>query len=206
MRKEIKLNDLKRKQEFETYFYRDYPFVSVTVPVKVTNIYKFSRINKGFYPIMSYIVMKAINEVEEFKYRFEDDKIYLYDKIDISITDVRKDGSIFFFLAPYEEDLNKYLANYKVNRQKYLEQKELATSENFGLVWLSCTPWYKFTSLMPPVNRDYTIPQVIWDKIEEKDGEYYVNLFIFANHGFVDGFHIAKLIENFNIAQENLKY
>lgn len=86
-----------------------------------------------------------------------------------------------------------------------MEQKELATAENFGQVWLSCSPWYKFTALMPPVNNDFTIPQFIWDKIEEKDGKYYVNMMIFVNHAFVDAFHINKFIEHFNKEKEKLE-
>ena len=45
------------------------------------------------------------------------------------------------------------------------------------------------------------IPQFIWDKYENVDDKYLVNLMIIIHHGFADGFHIGKFI---TLLKENI--
>lgn len=61
-------------------------------------------------------------------------------------------------------------------------------------IWLSCQPWFQFNGFVPIFNRELSIPQFIWDKYENIDGKYYVDLMICVHHGFVDGFHIGQFL------------
>ena len=69
-------------------------------------------------------------------------------------------------------------------------------------IWLSCEPWFTFTGFIPPFDKEITIPQFIWDKYENIDGKYYIDLMIMVHHGFADGYHIGKFIELLN---ENIR-
>lgn len=196
MIKEIK--DFKRKELFDHYHSGANPFVMITTKIDVTNVINYCKVHKNTYATLGYLISKTVNEIDAFKYRYKAGKIYYCDPIKPNFTDMYEDKTIGYFGFGYEEDYDEFINKFKISRQEFLEKKELITDNDIDEMWFSCSPWFKFTSLIPPFNKEVSIPQFIWDKYELDDGRYYVNMMIMVHHGFADGYHIGLFIESLN--------
>ena len=68
-----------------------------------------------------------------------------------------------------------------------------------GLVRHSTFPWSRFTGLTQPSNfgTKESIPRIIIGKAYFEGEKMYMPVSVEANHGFVDGLHLAKYLEEF---------
>ena len=196
------IKNYQRQELFDKYHSCDNPFIICTVKVDVTEIVKFCQVKRNFYATFSYIITKTINEIEEFKYRYKDGKIYYCDVINTGFTE-KRNNEIGYFTVPFVDNIDDYLKNYSDIHKKFLESNNLIEG-GLNEAWVSCVPWFSFDSLIPPFKKDVTIPQFIWDKYENLDGKYYLNLMIMTHHGFTDGYHVGKFIELLNYYIDNI--
>lgn len=192
------VTDFKRKELFDHYHEGESPFVMVTTKIAITNVVNYCKVHKNMYATIGYLIAKTVNEIDAFKYRYKDGKIYYCDPIKPNFTDMYEDKTIGFFGFEYEDNYDKFISKYKTSHQEFLDKKELITNNRIDEIWFSCSPWFKFTSLIVPFNREVTIPQFIWDKYELDEDRYYINLMVMVHHGFADGYHIGAFIQNLN--------
>lgn len=195
MRTEI--TNFKRQELFDHYNSRTNPFSMVTTKIDITNIYKKCQKYKHYYATIGYYLTLAMNEVEEFKYRYENGVIYKYDSLRPNFTELLGDETIGFFTCELGDSYEEFLVNYDKAKKELFENKKGLDNDE-GEVWLSCQPWYNFSGLIPPFDKSVTIPQMIWDKYSFEDDKCYINLMMMSHHGFVDGYHIGKLINKIN--------
>ncbi len=90
--------------------------------VEITNLYRFCKKNRNFYATIGYYVTLAMNELDQFKYRYEDNKIYKYDTINSNFTQMLDDENIGFLQE-----------KFKKTHQSYVNQGQVQ-------VWSSCEP------------------------------------------------------------------
>ena len=93
----IDLNTWNRKEHFHFFNTFENPYFAVTIPFNVTKAYEFSKKNKlSFFGKYLHDCMKAINAVENFKYRIIEDEVVLYNTIHASATLMRDDNTFGF--------------------------------------------------------------------------------------------------------------
>ena len=198
----VEVEDFGRKELFKHYNDMENPFIIMTLPIDVTNIVEYCNVHKHFYATMGFIIGKAINEIDAFKYRYKDGKYYYCPRISPNFTQ-RVDNNLGFYDCDslvYEEFIREY-----DDKKSKVGKFTLETEERIDVVWLSCFPWASFSSLVSPHDKSITIPQLIWDKYILKDGRYICNLMIMVHHGFADGYDVGKLIENINYYIDDFK-
>lgn len=203
MREEIK--DFKRKELFEHYHANTNPFSFVTTKIEVTKLYQLCKKNKNTYATIGYYFTKALNEVDAFKYRYEDGKIYKYDVVKPEFTQMFPDETIGDFTVDMKDSYEEFILEYQKAEKKFLQTHQSYENQNDGVVWLSCEPWFHFTSCVIPFDKKKTIPQMIWDQFDIVDDKCYLNIMIMVHHGFADGFHIGKLIEKLKEVVESIE-
>lgn len=200
----IKIDNFNRNEEFKHYNNLSNPFIDITIELDITKIVNYCSIHKNLNTTIGYIISKAVNKIDNFKYRFINNQIYFYEKISTSYTYLDND-KVFYLDCEYKENYDEYLKEYNKNKD-YIKQKHMSYStQRDDIIWYSSLPWFKFNSLKPPYDKNNTIPQFIWDKVEKKGNKYYINLLIHVHHGFVDGYHIKLLLDEIKKAQEELK-
>lgn len=188
--------NFERKELFKHYNEMDNPFIIMTIPLNVTKVVEYCKVHKHFYATLGFLVGKAVNEIESFKYRYNNRKFYYYDKLVVNFTE-RVEEQIGFFDCE-EENLESFVKEFDEKKSKLGYYDDASEENRQDVIWISCFPWAKFSGLMSPHDRSITIPQFIWDKYEEVNGEYYCNMMIMAHHGFADGYHIGTFIEKLN--------
>ena len=201
MIREIKEYD--RLEIFNKYNSCDNPFIILTTRVNITSLVKYCKKKGNFYATFGYIINKTVNKIDNFKYRYIDNKFYYCDLLNSSYTEMINDDKLTFFTVNYNDNYNIYIDEYKKEHQKAIENNELNDKFKQDEIWMSCVPWFNFSGLIPPFSKSVTIPQFIWDKYTKDNDEYYINLMIMVHHGFVDGQHIRKFI---NELENNIKH
>ena len=199
MRTELK--DFERQGLFEQYHAKDNPFLYVTTKVDITNIYNKC---KKYYATIAYFIAVALNDIDNFKYRYEDGKIYKYDKLNPNFTQMFDDKNIGYFTCQFKDTYAEFIKEYCCMQDMFQKNQKTYANEDPGEVWCSYVPWYNFSSILTPFDKRITIPQFIWDKFSFENDKTYINLSIMAHHGFVDGYHVGLFIEKFNYIIENL--
>ena len=79
-----------RREKYEFFCSADQPFYNLGYRLDVTNAYSFAKKNGvSFYMVLTYLVTKAINSVEAFRYAKLDGQIVLFDELMPSFTDLK---------------------------------------------------------------------------------------------------------------------
>ncbi|MBO4246178.1 MAG: hypothetical protein J5892_05540 [Bacilli bacterium] len=205
--KVIDKNTWDRKDLFMHYDSCNNPFIYLTIPIDITNLYHFSKENNyPFYPTMGYVINKAVNQVDAFKYRKVDDEIIFYENINSNYTEMINEEKIGYFKVNYNSNFKAYIDEYN-NQLKALKNGLLTSVDtlNHDEIWFSCAPWFNFTSLITPFNKETTIPQFIWDKFNKENDQVSINLMIMVHHGFADGYQINRFIKILETEINNCK-
>lgn len=176
------------------------PYFSVTIPFDVTKAYKFSKENKSsFFGRYLHDCLKAINAVENFKYRIENDLVVELDVIHASATLMRKDNTFGFSFIDFNEDLNIFIKNIEAEKERINTTTDLYPPKN-GLNCIHCSalPWFQFSAQKEPFSGVLdSVPKISFSKVVETNSKLIMNVAVSVNHALVDGYHVGKFSEKF---------
>ena len=179
------------------------PFFGVVVDVDCTIAYQNCKDNcLSFFLYYMYESIKAINLVENFRYRLIDGGVWLFDKVHASTTVGRKDGSFGFAFFEYTDDFSGF-----VNKAK----KEIAQVEKCSglradfnakrqdVIHNTTLPWFSFKSIKheKSFSPNESIPKIAFGKFYNTGDKKLLPVSVNAHHGLVDAYHIAKYLEHF---------
>lgn len=197
MRK-IDPNTWSRREIFDFFSKISNPFYSVTFNVDVTEVYAYAkRSGLSFYYALVYLVTKAVNSVEAFRYGIVDGELVLFDERSPSFTDLKKGSESFHIVTmPCEGNIAEFCQDAK--RRSAEQTTFLSTDkESADLIYFSCLPWVELTALTNErdFDPDDAIPRISWGKFHERDGRKILGISLELNHRFTDGVHIGKFAD-----------
>jgi len=202
--KEIDINTWNRKQHFEHFIKLNDPYFAVTIPFEVTKAYQFSKNeNISFFGVYLHDCIKAINSVENFRYRIVDSKVVDYQVIHASATIMRKNKTFGFSFIDFNENLEVFLKNLKEEKDRIENSNNLFPPKN-GLDCIHCSamPWMHFTGHKEPISGECeSVPKLAFSKVIEEKEKMIMNVSINANHALLDGYHLSLFERSF---QNNL--
>lgn len=181
------------------------PAYCVTLELDITNFLKKVR-EKGysFTMAMIYAVSKCANEIEEFRYRFMDGEVVLFDRINTAFTYLDSETELFKVVnVNMENELEKYVISAK---EKAETQDEYFTGPLGNDVFqFSPLPWVTYTHISHTNSgkKDNATPLFDWGKYYEKDGKVMLPFSVQVHHSFVDGVHIGKLVDSIQAYLDN---
>lgn len=187
-----------RKEIFEHFSGCSNPFYSVTFRQDVTALADYCKANGlSFYLSLTYLVTKALNTVENFRYTIDNDRVALLPERIPSFCDLRPGSELFHIVTlSAGDDMAAFCA---AAREKSAAQTVFLdqSSEGASLIYISCTPWFDLTSLTNErdFDPDDAIPRIAWGKYVEENGRMTLGMSLEVNHRFVDGYHIGKFAQ-----------
>lgn len=173
------------------------PCYCVTFELDITNfLEKIRAAQLSFTLALIFVVTKCANEIEEFRYRFLDGQVVLYNKIDTAFTYLDKDTELFKVVrVDMQDTLEDYVAKAA---KKAEEQKEYFTGPlGNDIFQFSPMPWVSYTHISHTNSgkKDSATPLIDWGKYFERDGKKLLPFSVQVHHSFVDGIHIGKLAD-----------
>ena len=195
----IDLKTWNRTAHFEFFSKFDEPFFGITTPIDCTIAYqKAKAIQVPFFVYYLHKTLVAINRIENFRLRIEDENVVLYDEIDASATIMREDKTFGFSFMKYHEDIHEFNKIAQLEIQRIQNTSGILTREYpENIIHFSAVPWINFTGLTH--SRKYSIsdscPKISFGKLMDEDGKKTMALSVTAHHGLLDGYHIGLFIE-----------
>lgn len=196
--KVIDLENWIRKEHCEIFRKSAMPEYCVAFDVDITNFHE-KIVSKGlsFTFSLIYTVARCADEIENFRYRFLDGDVVLYDEIRTSFTYLNKETELFKFVnIPLTDTIEEYV---EVAYEKAEGQEEYFAGAPANDCYIfSALPWVKFTSISHTFGGscENAVPNFDWGKFYEKHGKLYMPFSVKVHHSFVDGYHIGKFAEN----------
>ena len=197
--REVDMAQWKRRERYEFFKGLSWPFWSVSFPVDVTGLHRWSHENGlSFYYALVYLCTKVLEEVEAFHYKDRGESIVWHDRLVPSFTD----------LAPGQEDFHivtleagEDLADF-CRRARELSRAQTAFVDDGAwqdeMVYFTCLPWMPITALSNERELDPTdsIPRLSWGKyVTDDQGRDSLNMTISVNHRLIDGVHVGRFYE-----------
>lgn len=177
------------------------PQFSICSRIDVTNLVN-SKVN--FFNAFLFQIMKASNEVKEFKYRIVNGDVFVFENLDVNFN-LLVDNNCFVskrvtFDTKYDL-FDKKVQSIKDNVPKFGELK-IDPSEDMALVITSYLPWMDIQSIHEPIfNKDESFIKIVYGKYEQIGDKYFLSISVRAHHGLVDGVHIGQF---FNLLQKSI--
>lgn len=202
MRK-IAIENWNRKEHYEFFKQFSNPFFGIVTEVDCTKAFDFAKENHiSFFSSYMHKSMRAVNQVEEFKYRIINDEVVVFDVIHAGTTIGREDGTFGLAFVHFSEGFATFNKNMQAEIEAVKNSKGLRLNNEdvkYDLVRHSTLPWSTFTGLLHPTRNDSSesVPKITFGKAFKREGKRFLPVSIEANHALADGFHIAKYLENF---------
>lgn len=199
----LDLENWNRKEHFLFFKQFEEPFFGLTVEIDCTKAYKNAKeLRTSFFVYYLHKTLVAVNTIECFRYRIQDDSIYIYDTIDVSATIMREDKTFGFSLIEYARDFEVFAGNTNQEIERIQNTTGLFTREfkEVNVIHFSAVPWINFSSLSHA--RSYTFPdscpKISFGKmIITNDGKRTMSMSIHVHHGLMDGYHVGQFVDCF---------
>lgn len=182
------------------------PFYAVTFTQDVTKLYDYTKAHGlSFYYALTYLVTKAVNRVENFRYDVDGGRVVLLDERVPSFTVLRRETELFYFVnVRASGTMEEFCAEAA---KKAAAQTTLFGEEDTrDLLFISCLPWVELTSLTNEgmTDPDDCIPRISWGKWHDEGGRKTLSVCLEVNHRFIDGVHIGKFAQELTRLIEEL--
>lgn len=203
MKTKLDLNTWPRKEHFEFFSKFEEPFFGIVAHIDCTKAYETSKKNGvSFFLYYLHKTLSAVNAVENFRYRIENNEIFIYERIDASATLTRDDNTFGFSLMPFSTDFETFEKTSKEEIERVRNTTGLFTRsfEADNLIHFSAVPWVDFTSLSHA--RSFTFPDScpkisIGKMMIAEDGKRTMAVSVHVHHGLMDGFHVGEFFAKF---------
>jgi len=197
----IDISSWKRREHYEVFKNFDEPLFGITVRVECSKAYKIAKEKDlPFSLYYLYLSMKAANEIEEFRYRIEGEKVVCYDSVGAGPTIFRADETYGCGYFPYNKDIEVFMTQAKLETERVKEEQGL----NFpyageDIIHYSTLPWADFTSVNHAriLDKGRSIPKITFGKITKVGDKMWMPVDVHVNHALMDGFHVGKFVEGF---------
>jgi chloramphenicol O-acetyltransferase type A len=207
--REIDLGMWPRREHFAFFRRADLPFYNVNVRVDITGVPQRARERSlSFTSVLLQLTMRALNAVENFRYRIRGDAVVLHDVLHPSFAHL-KDGDDLFSMVTvgYLEDVAAFDQAVRDAVRHSTACFDPALAGRDDLAFVSPMPWIPFTAVdhTLSLNKDDAIPRITWGRHVEHGGRTLLPFNIQVNHVFVDGLHVARFFEELDRGIEEFR-
>lgn len=199
----IDINSWKRKEHFNFFKDMSYPIFNICFEIDITLLHQYIKEHQlPFYYSSIYYFMNCINRLDEFMYRFENNKIVRYNSIFPSFTVIDDKTELFKILTVVEKNnFKKFILECSKKSKEQNSIIDYEMEKRNDLVYITSIPWISFTNISHPISLHGfdTIPRISWGKYRKENDRIILPFSVQANHAFLDGIHVGKLkneIEN----------
>lgn len=198
----IDIETWERKPNYEFFLSFQNPTISITSEVECGGAKARAKAaGQSFFLHYVYAVLRAINEIPEFRYRIDSEgRVVYFDTVDIlSPIKVKENGRFFTVRFPWHEDFETFYAEAKAVINAVDPDGDPYTAEQKGgkelldVILLSATPNLYFTSLTCTQEHRHgsNYPLMNAGKAITRDGRLIMPIAMTIHHGFVDGHHLS---------------
>ena len=198
----VDLENWPRKEYFDYFYNKIKCKYTLNINIDITT-FQLERKTRGlrFFPTFLYMIMRAINENQEFRMSFENGQLGYWNYLVPSYTLFHEDDKTFSDVwSEYHEDFHSFYQTIVSDMETYKEVRGIKARKgrvpNFCSV--SCIPWLSFASYSQDTysETEMLFPLIRFGKYFEENDKTLIPLAVFVAHAVADGYHTSKLIND----------
>ena len=207
----IDINTWERKENYEFFLGFQNPTISITSEVECAGAKARAKAaGESFFLHYLYAVLRAVNEIPEFRFRIDaEGRVVYFDHVDmLTPIKVKENGRFFTIRLPWNTDFQTFYTTAKAiindidpNGNPY-DMEKVGGKDLLDVILLSATPDLYFTSLTCTQEHRHgsNYPLMNAGKALLKEGKLVMPIAMTIPHGFIDGHHLSlfyKKVEEF---------
>ena len=207
----IDINTWERKENYEFFLGFQKPTISITSEVECAGAKARAKAaGESFFLHYLYAVLRAVNEIPEFRFRIDaEGRVVYFDHVDmLTPIKVKENGRFFTIRLPWNTDFQTFYTTAKAiindidpNGNPY-DMEKVGGKDLLDVILLSATPDLYFTSLTCTQEHRHgsNYPLMNAGKAILKEGKLVMPIAMTIHHGFIDGHHLSlfyKKVEEF---------
>ena len=211
MKQIIDINTWERKENYEFFLGFQNPTISITSEVECAGAKARAKAaGESFFLHYLYAVLRAVNEIPEFRFRIDaEGRVVYFDHVDmLTPIKVKENGRFFTIRLPWNTDFQTFYTTAKAiindidpNGNPY-DMEKVGGKDLLDVILLSATPDLYFTSLTCTQEHRHgsNYPLMNAGKAILKEGKLVMPIAMTIHHGFIDGHHLSlfyKKVEEF---------
>ncbi len=199
--RKIDVENWYRKEHFNHFYNKLNCAYSVTEHIQITVLQDTIR-KRGlkFYPVMLYLISKAVNDHDEFKTAVdENDGVGIWDQLSPSYTIFHPDDKSYSGIwTHYSEDFERFYDDClcDVERYRHIKGFSVKSDEPLNTFSVSNLPWIDFSSFHLQIEAKYLAPIITFGKYTQKAEAISLPVNIRMHHAVCDGYHIHLFFES----------
>lgn len=198
---EIDISSWNRREHFEFFKDFDEPLFGLTVKVECSHAYKKAKeMGYPFSLYYLYLSLKVVHEIEEFRYRIEENKVICYERVGAGPTVFRDDNTFGYGYYPYNENIEIFVTLAKKENERVKAERGLKFPYSCeDIIHYSTLPWADFSSVNHArmLNTARSVPKITFGKISKEGDNMWLPVDIHVSHALMDGYHVGKFVERF---------
>lgn len=207
--KEFDVENWNRNAQYNFFKTYEDPFFNITANIEVTNLYKYCKQHHlSFSLACLFVALKSANEITEFKLRFKNDKVYIFDTINIGSTVLNDNLTFSFCDFKFQKTMSDFDANGKIVLENHKKGIVFdAQEDQLGIIHCSTIPWVSFTGFKHARKGDegrQGIPKLVFGKIFTENEIQKIPFSVEVHHALVDGYHVGLLYKKMQQFIDNL--
>jgi chloramphenicol O-acetyltransferase type A len=203
MKHNLDIETWNRKEHFNFFKQFDEPYYGVTVNLDCTRAYLRSKeLGVSFYNYYFHKTLTAINQLENFRYRIENNQVVVYDQINASATILREDHTFGFSSVKYSINFEEFNQDLLQEIARVKQTTGLFTADLMNnIIHFSALPWVNFTSLSHAfsLKSEDSCPKISIGKLVQENGRRHMPFSLHVHHALVDGYHVGLFFEKLQL-------
>lgn len=197
-----------RRALFDFFIGYANPYFNITAPVDVTTLVSFARArNVKVSLALHYFALRTANEIEPFRYRLKDGKVYVYDVISGGTTVLLPNETFAYAYYEFQSDFEKFVTDMGRSVEEVRSgDGKLRPTMRDDVIYHTTIPWISFTSFSHARDnkgRGESIPRIVFGKFAEVNQRLMMPLSVEVHHALVDGLHVGRFFEQMQQAVDD---
>ncbi|MFN2512040.1 MAG: CatA-like O-acetyltransferase [Pyrinomonadaceae bacterium] len=191
-----------RRDLFE--FFRDYtnPYFNVCTRLDVTSLLEMLHARPEMSASLTYhyFALRAANEIEPFRYRLQDGKVFVYDVVHGGTIVLLPNESFNFAYFDYQEDFARFIVEAeRATKTAQRSDAIFSPSPSEDRIHFSVLPWLSFTSFAHARNsgRADSVPKIAFGKFTRENDRTMLPISVEVHHALMDGLHVGRFLTRF---------
>jgi chloramphenicol O-acetyltransferase type A len=193
----------RRRDRFDFFDRMQSPAVNLCFALDLPDLRPWCK-REGLPPfhVMLCAVLRAVLQVENFRYRVFEGAVIRIERLVPSFTVANLHGDLNLAQFDWTDDVREFAARGVRAREEAVgmtalndKGRTISPRDAKDQVYVTCIPWLDFTSIQHPI-MDLSapdIPSLAWGRFRDGPHGLQLPFSVQAHHGFVDGYHIHLL-------------
>ena len=187
-----------RRDLFEFFIGYTNPYFNVCTQIDVTKLKAFvNEQHRKISLALHYFALRVANEIEPFRYRLKDEKVFVYDVVNGGTTVLLPNESFAYAYFDYQRDFEKFLTDMnKAVDEVRNGSGRLKPTMRDDVIYHTTLPWISFTSFAHArtKGRGDSIPRIVFGKFTKENERLMMPISVEVHHALMDGLHVGRYL------------